>query len=88
MMQKIMMNLTLETCGNGIVLCGAIVTKQVFFFLPFLAKSVLLTSLCNDKAIHVNNDIYGIETRCHFSVIYTWFHLYARTKRLEGTALK
>ena len=40
MMQKIVMNLTLETCGNGFVLCGA---NKCFFF--FLAKSVLLSSL-------------------------------------------
>ena len=45
MMQKIMMNLTLETCGSGFVLCNAIVTK-----LFFLAKSVLLSSLCYYRA--------------------------------------
>ena len=56
MMQKIMMNLTLETCGNDFVLCGAIRTIKVFIIL-FLAKSVLLSSLCYYKAKYVNNNI-------------------------------
>ena len=53
MMQKIMMNLTLETCGNGFVLCNC--DKTSFFF--FLAKSVLSSSLCYYKAKYVSNNI-------------------------------
>ena len=34
MMQKIMMNLTLETCGSGFVLCNC--DRTFFFFWPSL----------------------------------------------------